>query len=197
MTYVLAASSQEEKMYWMHVIAGTLELVSENEFTPRKNFYLIGWYVGVIRTMGETEVQSSSASQTEQQEVSAAPNMNPLPPISGTLGQCRVLYDYDAPSGDGYLTLRVGDVITIFEKDPSGWWLGELNGRTGWFSESFTEDISSRKPSGAITTTAAAAKAQELYAKQQVWYTLDLEYSFKIDVTNSFIYIISSASFNT
>lgn len=44
-----------------------------------------------------------------------------------TLGVCRALYDYDAQS-DLELSFKEGDLITILEKDDSGWWHGELNG---------------------------------------------------------------------
>ena len=56
--------------------------------------------------------------------------------------KARVLYAYDATSGDE-LTLRVGETIVIIEKeleDP-GWWKGDLNGKIGVFPDNFVELI--------------------------------------------------------
>jgi hypothetical protein len=44
-----------------------------------------------------------------------------------SLGVCRALYDYDAQS-DLELSFKENDLISILEKDDSGWWHGELNG---------------------------------------------------------------------
>lgn len=49
-----------------------------------------------------------------------------------SIGMCRALYDYDAQS-DLELSFKERDLITILEKDESGWWHGELNGVVGVF----------------------------------------------------------------
>ena len=57
------------------------------------------------------------------------------------LGQARALYDYDAAQ-EGDLSFREGDVITLIDtSDPSGWWVGELNGMQGNFPSNFVEQI--------------------------------------------------------
>lgn len=48
------------------------------------------------------------------------------------MGKCAALYDYDAQS-EQELSFKAGDVISILDKDESGWWHGELNGRVGVF----------------------------------------------------------------
>eukprot|EP01095_Lingulamoeba_sp_RSL-Kostka_P004491 TRINITY_DN15737_c0_g1_i2.p1 TRINITY_DN15737_c0_g1~~TRINITY_DN15737_c0_g1_i2.p1 ORF type:complete len:283 (+),score=96.72 TRINITY_DN15737_c0_g1_i2:603-1451(+) len=48
------------------------------------------------------------------------------------IGKCRALYDYQQ-SDSNELSFSAGDVITILQKDPSGWWQGELDGRIGVF----------------------------------------------------------------
>lgn len=35
------------------------------------------------------------------------------------------------------LSFRAGQVIHVLNKDPSGWWDGELEGRRGWFPSNY------------------------------------------------------------
>jgi len=48
------------------------------------------------------------------------------------ISTCRGLFDY-TPSDPNELCFKKGDVITVLQKDPSGWWQGELQGRVGVF----------------------------------------------------------------
>jgi hypothetical protein len=58
------------------------------------------------------------------------------------IGFCRALYDYDAQS-DMELSFGEDDIITIIEKDESGWWHGELNGKVGVFpAADWVEEVS-------------------------------------------------------
>ena len=57
------------------------------------------------------------------------------------VGQCRVLYDYQANESDE-LTIHTGDVINIIDKYDVEWWQGELNGTVGIFPATYVEDIS-------------------------------------------------------
>ncbi len=62
------------------------------------------------------------------------------------IGSCRALYDYDAQS-DLELSFKERDVITILEKDESGWWHGELGGRMGVFpAANWVEEIDPNAP---------------------------------------------------
>merc|ERR1711862_342602 len=54
--------------------------------------------------------------------------------------QAKALYDYDATTDDE-LTFREGDIITILQKDPAGWWEGELNGQKGWVPANYVQEI--------------------------------------------------------
>lgn len=49
-------------------------------------------------------------------------------------------YDYEAQE-DNELTFVEGDRIAVLEKDPSGWWTGELNGTVGLFPDNFVVEI--------------------------------------------------------
>ena len=61
---------------------------------------------------------------------------------SPSIGQSRALYDYDANMYDE-LTIRVGDVINIHDKQADGWWLGELRGTVGIFPATYVEEMES------------------------------------------------------
>lgn len=54
--------------------------------------------------------------------------------------QCRALYQYNANLNDE-LSLSVGDLITIQQKQPDGWWIGECDGRTGIFPATYVQLI--------------------------------------------------------
>ena len=57
-----------------------------------------------------------------------------------SIGQCRALYDYTANMYDE-LTIRVGDIINIHDKQEDGWWLGELKGQVGIFPATYVEVV--------------------------------------------------------
>jgi len=60
---------------------------------------------------------------------------------AGGLGQARALYDYEAAQ-EGDLEFHEGDIINLIDtSDPSGWWVGELNGVQGNFPSNFVEQI--------------------------------------------------------
>jgi len=37
----------------------------------------------------------------------------------------------------GDLDFKSGDIITVLKKDASGWWIGQINGRTGSFPANY------------------------------------------------------------
>jgi len=58
---------------------------------------------------------------------------------AGGEGQARALYDYEAAQ-EGDLAFNEGDIINLIDtSDPSGWWVGELNGVQGNFPSNFVE----------------------------------------------------------
>jgi len=54
------------------------------------------------------------------------------------------LFDYTPPSDTSTNTKKLkfkqGDKISIFITNPSGWWLGEVDGTTGWVPASYLEE---------------------------------------------------------
>jgi len=80
----------------------------------------------------QEEVQEEQAQETFQEEQVQE---------SGSGGQCRALYDYDAENPDD-LSFKEGDIITVLDKtDPSGWYEGEVSGVRGFFPSNFVEEI--------------------------------------------------------
>ncbi|KAL0069855.1 Ras guanine nucleotide exchange factor bud5 [Marasmius tenuissimus] len=47
------------------------------------------------------------------------------------------MHDYIPPEGSTCLSFRAGQVIHVLNRDPSGWWDGELEGKRGWFPSNF------------------------------------------------------------
>ena len=41
------------------------------------------------------------------------------------------------------LTIHVGDIINIHDKQADGWWLGELHGTVGIFPATYVEEMDS------------------------------------------------------
>jgi len=62
------------------------------------------------------------------------------PPAKPKLPQAQALYDYPG-QGDNELSFKAGDIITILQKDPVGWWEGELNGRRGWVPANYVQEL--------------------------------------------------------
>lgn len=67
-------------------------------------------------------------------------DISPEPQNQRIIGRCRALFDYSAGQPDE-LILQTGDIINIYDKQPDGWWQGELNGRVGMFPATYVQDI--------------------------------------------------------
>eukprot|EP01080_Neovahlkampfia_damariscottae_P000976 gene976-9883_t len=52
--------------------------------------------------------------------------------------QVKALFDYDA-AADDEITIKEGDIINLIQKSETGWWEGELNGKTGLFPGTYVE----------------------------------------------------------
>jgi len=53
---------------------------------------------------------------------------------------CKALYDYDA-TDENEVSFKANDIINLLQKHESGWWQGEINGKTGMFPSNFVEEI--------------------------------------------------------
>jgi myosin I len=67
------------------------------------------------------------------------PGPGPAKAAAARVPTCRALYDYPG-TADNELSFRAGDIITIVQKDPAGWWEGELQGRRGWIPANYVQE---------------------------------------------------------
>jgi myosin I len=66
------------------------------------------------------------------------PRAKPPPAPKPSLPKARAIYDYEAADVDE-LVLKVGDIVMITKKDPSGWWQGKKAGKEGLFPGNYVE----------------------------------------------------------
>jgi len=86
--------------------------------------------------------QDSSASNAKQQ---THPDNTPEDEIDeNDYIRAHALYDYD-PAEPDEIPLRVGDIVFIFHKHPSGWWTGECNGKYGIFPGAYAQEDEDQK----------------------------------------------------
>ncbi|XP_050588291.1 uncharacterized protein LOC126921096 isoform X1 [Bombus affinis] len=79
---------------------------------------------------------SSHSEDNNNQDVDA----NETSGKSDATEQCRAIYQYSANLNDE-LSLSPGDLITVHQKQPDGWWIGECRGRTGIFPATYVQVI--------------------------------------------------------
>ncbi|KOX67176.1 Nostrin [Melipona quadrifasciata] len=79
---------------------------------------------------------SSHSEDNNNQEVDATETSGK----SDGTEQCRAIYQYSANLNDE-LSLSPGDLITVHQKQPDGWWIGECRGRTGIFPATYVQVI--------------------------------------------------------
>lgn len=63
----------------------------------------------------------------------------------------RAKHNYKGSPADGELSFSKGDVLKVLNKDESGWWKGELNGKTGFFPHNFVVAIAA--PTNVVAAT--------------------------------------------
>jgi len=59
---------------------------------------------------------------------------------NGYVAQVSALYNYVAMRKDD-LSFKEGDIIFVVNKRPSGWWLGELNGKVGLLPSNYVKEV--------------------------------------------------------
>ncbi|XP_060822640.1 uncharacterized protein LOC132910730 [Bombus pascuorum] len=79
---------------------------------------------------------SSHSEDNNNQDVDATETSGK----SDATEQCRAIYQYSANLNDE-LSLSPGDLITVHQKQPDGWWIGECRGRTGIFPATYVQVI--------------------------------------------------------
>ncbi|XP_051883582.1 nostrin isoform X2 [Pristis pectinata] len=86
-----------------------------------------------------TNSNHHSKIQVEQSETDTGSADYVSDPIQ-EVGSCKALYDYQA-ARDDELNLQQGDILIIYKKDVTGWWLGSLRGKKGIFPATYVEEL--------------------------------------------------------
>lgn len=89
----------------------------------------------------DTEARaSSSRHHLVVQRASPSPSPSPSPPPSDYV---LAMHDYSPSSSNATcLEFCTGQIIHVLNRDSSGWWDGELDGRRGWFPSNYVNDVS-------------------------------------------------------
>lgn len=81
---------------------------------------------------------------SEPPKLTRPPSIN-VSSASDARDVCKALYDYDA-TGSDEISFEEGDLIRVLKRCPNGvddgWWLGEINGKTGLFPSLMVEECS-------------------------------------------------------
>lgn len=119
-------------------------------------------------------VSGASAYAASTPATTAPVSRAPPPPLpSAPVATAKMLYKFDGRSGDE-LSLPAGAIVSVLEKKPDGWYVGEYNGKKGLFPGNYSEEVSSSKappppvPGGGASTdfTGLAVTAGINYAKE-------------------------------
>ncbi|KAH9480309.1 Cell division control protein 25 [Psilocybe cubensis] len=94
----------------------------------------------VSPTSSSTNASATSLKLPSSRQSSRSRSPSPAIDETVRLGPDYVLamHDYSPQSQSATcLSFRTGQVIHVFNRDPSGWWDGELEGRRGWFPSNY------------------------------------------------------------
>lgn len=84
--------------------------------------------------------ESSPDSSYSRSAHSAKKRLGSKPSASNYVAKARALYNYEAMRKDD-LSFKEADIIYVVNKRPSGWWLGELNGKVGLIPSNYVEEL--------------------------------------------------------
>ena len=82
------------------------------------------------------------------------------------------MYDYTANLYDE-LSIKVGDIINIHDKQADGWWLGELRGQVGIFPATYVEEEESQAWYFCKTSYAIKNHINRLGGTESIWNVKD------------------------
>lgn len=104
--------------------------------------------VSVSPAINTKKLESTPVNGNAPQSTSTASTANVTGTSTGTTSLrqlVRALYNYDATE-DSELSFKANEKLIVLQKDDSGWWQGELNGRVGMFPSNFVEVIDPNAP---------------------------------------------------
>ncbi|KAF4617170.1 hypothetical protein D9613_005882 [Agrocybe pediades] len=120
---------------------------------PSHNFHQRGRSVSNASTSSSLSIVSPTSSSTNasttslglptsrQSSRSPSGSRSPSPNIDETVRLAPeyvlAMHDFQQPDTNMYLSFRAGQVIHVLNRDPGGWWDGELDNRRGWFPSNY------------------------------------------------------------
>jgi uncharacterized protein YchJ len=101
-------------------------------------------YSGPLQSSGPLAQSAAALGYTVNLASSVPPPPPPADDAGDELGNKVVaLYDYSGQD-EGELSFVQGDVITVLEEDASGWWLGLILERQGYFPSNYCEPVAKK-----------------------------------------------------
>ncbi|XP_046580411.1 nostrin-like isoform X1 [Haliotis rubra] len=94
---------------------------------------------GSVTSLSTVGDHYSTVEPTYDDDEFETDDFDEFPPLT-PIGRCKAVYDYDAVHEDE-ISIKQGDIISVYEKLADGWWQGELNGEVGIFPSTYVEDI--------------------------------------------------------
>lgn len=108
---------------------------------PRQSSRMSMSPVAIVKSQAPSGANGAvtSPAAVHTAAAAAAPSAAPVKQL------VRALYNYDATE-DSELSFKANEKLVVIQKDDSGWWQGELNGRVGMFPSNFVEIIDPNAP---------------------------------------------------